>query len=82
MPGHGVAVRERRDEPVDEVRIREAEEVADGVGLDGPGGGREQLVEDRLRVTHAAGRQPRDERDRLRVRLAVVRLRGSARACR
>ena len=67
-----------RDERVDEgrhgLRVGQAEQVAD-VGLVEPvGGRRQQLVEHRLRVAHAAGREPRDEVDRLGRCRSTVRL--------
>ncbi len=58
---------------VDGLRVGEAEQLADGLGLDATAGRRQQLVEDRLRVAHAAGREARDERDRLGIDLAPVR---------
>ena len=71
-PGRGVAGGERDGEAVDELRIRQTEQVTDGVGLDPSGGRREQLVQDRLGVAHAAGGQAGDHRDGLGVRLAAV----------
>ena len=66
-PGRGIAGRERGQEPGHGIRVGEAEQVAHGVGGEALAAAGEQLVEHRLRVAHAAGGEPGDEIDGLRV---------------
>ena len=80
--GRGVPGGEGRHEPVDGLRVGEAEQLADGLRLDATTRRGEQLVEDRFRVAHAAGREARHERDRIGIDLAARPPPGSSRACR
>ena len=70
--GRGVAGGHRVAEPVDQLRVGEPQQVAHRVGLDPPRRRRQQLVQDRLGVPHPARGQPRDDLDRLGLRLATV----------
>ena len=71
-PRHGITRRHGRHEAVDRLGVGQAEELADRLGLDASGGGGEQLVQDRLRIAHPAGGEPRDERHRLGLGVAAV----------
>ena len=79
--GRAVAADEVIDERVHDLGVGQAEQVADGRLVDPLGRGRQELVEHRLRVAHAAGGQPGDEVDRGRHRRPGRRPRGSGRAC-
>ena len=70
--GGAVATNEMVDERLDHLGIGQAEQVADGRFVDALRGGRQELVEHRLGVAHAAGRQPGDQVDGGRIRLAAV----------
>ena len=69
------------DEAVDRLGVGEAEQVADAGLVEPVGRRRQQLVEHRLGVAHAAGGEPGDEVDRLGRRPSGRRPRGSAGAC-
>ena len=77
----GVAGQQRLDESVDGRGVGETEQVADGGLGDDVGRHRQQLVEDRLGVAHAAGGEAGDERERAGLDRSGRRLRGSAPAC-
>jgi hypothetical protein len=67
MPAATSPVRSASTKPVDGGRVGHAQEVADGGLRDGVAGHRQQLVEDRFGVAHAAGCQPRDHRQCRRI---------------
>ena len=68
-PAGRVAVGQRRDQPLDRFRVGQAEQVAHAGLGDAAAGRREELVEHRLRVAHAAGSEAGDEVDRGRLGL-------------
>ena len=67
-PGRAVAADQVIDERVHDLGVGQTEQVADGRLVDPFGCGRQELVEHRLRVAHAAGGQPGDQVDRGRHR--------------
>ena len=71
-PRDGVARRERRYEAVHGLGVREAQQLAHRLGLDTATGRGQQLVEDRLRVAHPAGRESGHQGHGLRVGLAAI----------
>ena len=60
--GRDVTGQQRLDEPIDRGGVGHAEQLANGGFGDGVGRRRQQLVEDRLGVPHAAGGESRDQR--------------------
>ncbi len=70
--GGAVAADEVVDEGLDDLRVGQAEQVADGRLVDPLGRGRQQLVEHRLGVAHPAGGQPGDEVDGGGIGVAAV----------
>ena len=73
MPGGGVAARQGASTNAStSLGVGEAQQVAHGLGLDPAARRRQQLVEDRLGVAHAAGGEPGDEARSPRVGLAAV----------
>ncbi len=72
MPAAASPLGERVDEPVHELTLGEAEQLAHGLGLDAVRGRGEELVEDRLGVAHPARGQAGHDRDGLGVGLPSV----------
>ena len=74
MPATASPRDERAEERVDRLLVDQAEDLADAVGRQRAGIRREELVEHRLGVAHAAGGQAGDQVDRLGLGRSTVGL--------